>query len=436
MTESLITSLSKVEGLKVVSRGSAFSFKDKEVDPLEVGRHLGVSAILQGSMRKQGDLLRVTVRLVSADDGSVLWASEAYDRPVRDVFSLQDEIARHVASAMRVKLSGEGERQLGRRYTENVAAYELYLKGRYSWNKRTAEGLNKGAEYFQQAINQDPNYALAYAGLADSFILLGLYGELPPDESLLKGKAAAVKALEIDGRLAEAHTSLAGLRFFYEWDWLTAESEFKRALELGPHQPTAHLWYCEYLELMGRHDEALAEIKQARETDPLSLIVNTTEGWLFYSARQYDQAIAAYRKTLEMEPGFGSAHFRLGEAYEQKSQYGEAIAEFKQALAFSPDSKIRMAALGHAYAVAGQKGEARKILKELRESSRKEYLSPYYVGLVHAGLNDKDQAFEHLERAYQDRSTVMVFLKLDPRFDSLRSDARFDSLLKRLRLTR
>ena len=434
VTESLITSLSKIEGLKVISRGSVFSFKDKDIDPLEVGKNLGVGALLQGSLRKEGDLLRVTVRLVSADDGSVMWASETYDRPLRDVFSLQDEIARHVAAALRVHLTGEGERQLARRYTENVTAYELYLKGRYSWNKRTTEGLNKGAEYFQQAINADPNYALAYAGLADSYILLGLYGALPPGEGLLKAKAAAVKALEIDDRLAEAHTSLAGLRFFYEWNWLAAENEFKRALELSPNQPTAHQWYCEYLELMGRHDEALAEIKQARETDPLSLIVNTTEGWLFYSARQYDLAISAYDKTLEIEPSFASAHFRLGEAYEQKGMYEQAISEFKRALAFSTNSKIRMAALGHAYAVAGKKGEAGTILKELKEPSRDEYLSPYYLAIVYAGLNDKEQAFQLLEKAHEDRSTVMVFLKLDPRFDSLRSDARFNNLLSRMAL--
>ncbi len=427
MTESLITSLSKLDGLKVIARGSVFRFKGKDVDAREVGKQLGVAAVLEGSVRKEGDRMRVAVRLASAEDGRVLWASETDDHAPQDIFALQDEVARGVAASLRGKLSGEGERQLTRRYTDNVEAYQLYLKGRYFWNKRTEDALKKGIEYFEQAIQKDPNYALAYAGLADSYALLDLYTGLQRGDVFPKARAAAAKALEIDDALAEAHTSLSYVKYYYEWDWSGAEKELKRAIEINPNYATAHQWYAEYLFYMQRFDESLAEINRAYELDPLSLVINTELGSPYLYMRQYDQAMEKYRKALEMDPHFFLANYCLALCYGQKSMYREAIS----ALGSGKDVS---ATVGYFYAASGRRKEAREMLDRIMEISKREYFSPYLIAKVHAGLGEKDEAFAWLEEAYQERDERMVMLRVDMHLDGLRSDPRFTDLLERVGL--
>ena len=428
VTESLINSLSNVDSLKVISRGSVFRFKGQQVDPREVGKQLNVAAVLEGSVRRDENSVRVAVRLVSAEDGRVLWASETYERTLRDIFALQDEIARQVATGLRFKLSGEDMQQLTRRYTDNVEAYQLYLKGRFFWNKRTPEGLRKGIEYFEQAIRNDPNYALAYAGLADSYALLDLYNGGRQIKYLFpQAKAAAQKALEIDSSLAEAHTSLAYVKYYYDWDWSGAEAEFKRAIQLNPNYATAHQWYAEYLFYMERFDESLAEINRAQELDPFSLTINTELGSPYFYMRQYDQAIEKYRKAQEMDQHFYLATYCLALCYAQKSLFDEAINMLG-------GGKDVSAILGYFYAVSGRRREARNILDKLRELSKQEEFSPYSIAKIYAGLGEKDQAFAWLEKAREMRDERMVMLKVDQHLDSLRSDSRFADLERRMNL--
>ena len=426
ITESLMTSLSRIDDLKVISRSSAFHFKGQEIDPREVGKQLSVVAVLEGSVRRQENSVRVAVRLVSTEDGQVLWANESYERNLRDLLALQDEIARQVAAGMRFKLGGENTQQLTRRYTENVEAYQLYLRGRFFWNQRTLQGLRKGIEYFEQAIKLDPNYALAYAGLADSYALLDLYGgELQPKEIFPQAKSTAQKALELDNTLAEAHTSLAYVKFYYDWDWASAEAEFKRAIELNPNYATAHQWYAEYLFYMQRFDESLAQINRAHELDPFSVIITYELGSPYFYMRQYDQAIENYRKALEMDPHNPLVTFALAVCYEQKGMFDEAVDVLggKQG-SVSP-------ALAYIYAVSGKRREAQNMLHALMKTPR----SPYLIAWVYAGLGDKDQAFASLEKAYEDRDEFMVMLKVDQLLDSLRSDPRFSDVLRRVGLT-
>lgn len=429
ITESLITSLSKIDGLTVISSGSVFRFKGREIDPREVGRQLGVAAVLEGSVRRDENSVRVAVRLVSAEDGRVLWASETYERTLRDIFALQDEIARQVATGMKFKLSGEDSQHLTRRYTDNVEAYQLYLKGRFFWNKRTPEGLRKGIEYFEQAIKLDPNYALAYAGLADSYALHDLYVKgAQAKDYFPQARAAAQQALEIDSSLAEAHTSLAYVKYYYDWDWSSAEDEFKRAIELNPNYATAHQWYAEYLFYMERFDESLAEINRAHELDPLSLVINAELGSPYFYMRQYDQAMEKYRKALEMDPHFPLAPYYLALCYQQKSMYDEAV----NVLGVGKDVSVT---LGYIYAVSGRKREARNMLNRIMEISKQRYFSPYLLAIVYSGLGDKDHAFQWLEKAYEDRDERLVMLKVDQHLDSLRPDPRFADLMRRVGLS-
>jgi TolB-like protein/DNA-binding winged helix-turn-helix (wHTH) protein/Tfp pilus assembly protein PilF len=428
ITESLIDSLSNVNGLKVISRGSVFRFRGREIDPREVGQQLGVAAVLEGSVRRDENSVRVAVRLVSAEDGRVLWASETNERNLRDIFALQDEIARQVATAMRFRLSGEVAQQLTRRYTDNVEAYQLYLKGRFFWNKRTEAGLRKGIEYFDQAIKIDPNYALAYAGIADSYALLDLYGELKTTDYFSQAKKAAHKALDLDNTLAEAHTSLAYVKYYYDWEWSGAEQEFKRAIELNPNYATAHQWYAEYLFYMKRFDESLAEINRAHELDPLSLVINTELGSPYFYMRQYDQAMEKYRKALEMEPHFPLATYSLALCYEQKSMFDEAITMLG-------GGKYPSATLASIYAASGRRQEAKQMLHGIIKNPKPPYsFSPYLVARVYTVLGDKDQAFAWLEKAHEVRDERMVMLKVDQDLDSLRADTRFADLMRRVGL--
>jgi TolB-like protein/Tfp pilus assembly protein PilF len=434
MTESVIMALSQVNDLKVISRGSVIRFKGKETDPREVGRQLGVAAVLEGSVRKGADSVRVAVRLVSVDDRRVLWARDTNERALGDIFALQDEIARSLVEGLRVRLTGEAERKLARRYTEDVDAYQLYLRGRYFWNKRTEAGLKKSIEYFEQAIAKDRQFALAHAGLADSYAIFNLYGAAQLPDALPRARAAAERALVLDDTLAEAHTVLALVKEQYEWDWTGAEHEFQRAIELNPNYATAHQYYSEYLAFRGRTEESLVHIKQAHNLDPLSLIINTTLGYPYLCARQCDLAIEAFRKAREMDPNFPLAIFYTARCYELNGNYEQAIAEYRQAVALSGGSSLTLAGLGHAYAKSRRPDQARGVLHELTEMSKQRYVSPYLIGTVYVGLGDNDQALQWLEKARREHDYSLVLLGVDARLDSLRQNPRFAELQQRIGL--
>ena len=431
ITESTINSLSNLPNLKVIARSSVFQYKGKETDPRVAGRDLNVQAVLMGRVVQYMDNLSISVELIDVRDNHRLWG-EQYKKKVSDILTVQDEISKEISEKLRIKLTGEDQKRLTKRYTDNFEAYQLYWKGRYYWNKRTDEGLKKGIEYFEQAIDLDPSYALAYAGLADSYNLLVVYDVFSSREAFPLAKAAATKALEIDDTLAEAHTSLAYASMYYDWNWAGAEREYKRAIELNPNYATAHHWYGEYLSLVGRHEEGMAEIRRALELDPLSLIINTYVGWGLVCARRYNEGIEQMRKTLEMDRTFVTGHYFLAWAYEQNRQFPEAIAEYQIATELSNNSTAVMAALGHAYAVSGQTDEAQKVLDKLNKLSKQRYISPFSMALIYAGVGDKDQAFKWLQAAYDERAQLMPLLKVDPRFDNLRSDPRFAELMRRM----
>jgi len=435
LAEELINALTKIEHLGVAARTSAFSFKGKEVDVRDIGRKLNVNTVLEGSVRKAGNKLRITAQLINVADGYHLW-SERYDRQMEDVFEIQDEITLAIVDALKVRMLGKERAALLKRYTDNTEAYQLYLKGRYYWNKWTAEGIKKGIEYFNQAIEIEPGYALAYAGLADCYATQGAGDALalPPKEAFSKAKASAMKALAIDDTLAEAHISLGLVKLNYEWDWLGAEREFKRAIELNSNYAAAYHWYSHYLIVMERTEESFVISKRALEIDPLDLEINAHLAWHYYFARQYDQAIEQCLNTLEMNPNFHEAHWFLGWAYEEKLMYEEAVTEFQKAVALSGGSVQMIAELGHAYAVSGKKDDAQKALDELKELSKRRYVTPYTIALIYVGLGEKDQALEWLESAYEDRDVWLIYLKVEPKFDSLRSEPLFTDLMRRVGL--
>ncbi len=439
ITESLINNLSQLPNLKVIARSSVFRYKGREVDPQAVGRELGVRAVLTGRIVQVGDTLSLQVELVDVANQRQLWG-EKFNRKVSDIISLQDELARDISENLRLRLTGEEKKQLTKRYTENPDAYRLYWKGRYLWNKRRPEDVREAIRNFQQAIDLDPNYALAYTGLADCYILGNLL-QLSPKGAMPIAADAARKALSIDNNLAEAHTSLAKVKLSFEWDWAGAESEFKKAIELNPGYATAHQWYGVYLSEMGRHEEALSERSRAMELDPLSLSIRTGLCRAYYWARRYDESLQQLQPTLEKDPQYADTHWSFGLVYEQKKMMPEAISAFEKAIDLSrtaefPEGKPEMiAALGHAYAVSGKRVEAEKLLDQLNKLiAQQRYVSPYSMALVHAGLGDKDEAFAWLERAYNERDEAFIHLKVDPRLDPLRADARFTNWLALLKL--
>ena len=433
MTESLITALSRIEGMKVISRGSVFGYKGKEVDPREVGRELGVASVAEGSVRIDGETVRVTVRLASAEDRSILWASETFIRPLRDIFALQDEIARSVAGGLKIELTGEERQQLTRVDTNNVEAYRFYLMGRALWNKRTEEQINQGIDYFQKALKLDPKFARGYAGLADSYALLNFYGSPKQAEVFPKAIAAAERALALDDSLAETHTTLAYIKHTYEWDWNGAEIEFKRAIELDPNYLTARHWYSEYLTGKERFAEAIAEIEKARELDPRSVLINTQLGAPYFYSRRYDEAIDLYLKALAMDPNFALATYALALSYEQQGKFEEAITTFQRALKLF-GSNTGAGALGHAYAVSGRKAEARAMLREMLAQSKQHHVSPYRIALIYAGLNENDNAFAWLQKAIDERDERLVRVKVDPQLYSLHADPEFEKVLRKIGL--
>ena len=435
MTEELITELAKVGSLKVISRTSSMHYKGISKTLPQIARELNVDAIVEGSVLRSGQRVRITAQLVQAATDQHLWA-QSYERDLRDGIRLQDQVALAIVNEINVKLTPLEQARLTGARAVNPEAHEAYLKGRYWWNKRTEEGLHKGIDYFQQAIAKDPAYALAYSGLADCYSLLAYYGFVATKSGYPSAREAALEALKIDDSLAEAHTSLVFVKTFYDWDWLGAERESQRAIELNPGYATAHQWYGDALMQMGRTQEAIAEEKRARELDPLSLVINRDLGDTLYVAHQYDQAIQQYRRTLELDPNFITVHGELGTAYLQKSMYKEGIAEFEKELVISRHRAYALAWLGYAYAVTGRRTEAQKLLDRLNRLSKQEYVPALFRAEIYLGLGEKDRAIEWLENSYDDRSLTSSCrrIKLDPEFDPLRSDARFQDLLRRMNL--
>ena len=427
IAEQLINSLSQVPGLRLTARTLAFRYKGPQVDPQKAGRDLRVRAILTGRVVERDGALNIQVDLMNVEDGSQLWGRQ-YSGKLTDILALQEEISREVSEKLGRRPS------LAKRATESTEAYQLYLKGRYYWNRRTGQTLRRAAEYFQQAIDKDPGYALAYAGLADCYAVYCIYEVESPRISGPKAKAVATKALEIDNTLAEPHASLALARMIYDWDWTGAEREFQRSIELDSNYATAHAWYATALAATGRTEQAVALRRRAQQLDPLSLIISTGVGWELHFARRYDEAIEQIQKALEMDPNFGRGRYLLGLPYEQKAMYREAIAEFQRAVELSGGSPEMLGALGHAYAVSNNREKARQALADLRELSNRRYVAPFDTALIYTGLGDQERAFEWLEKAFEDRSYEMSLLKVDPRFDPLRTDPQFARLLRRMGL--
>lgn len=432
ITESLINRLSQLSNLKVMSSSSVFRYKGKEQDTNKIGNELNVRAVLTGSVKQIGDQLIINVRLDDAQNNRQIWG-EQYIRKFADILDVQNEIAQEVSTNLRLKLTGADERQIAKRYTENAEAYQLYLKGQYVWNKHTREDLQKAIEYFNQALEKDPNYALAYAGLTNSYNILG-NSYLPPREAFPKAKIYAAKALAIDDNLSEAHTAMGAVRLFYDWDFAEAEKELKRAIMLDANNAGAHQLYGDLLEITERFDAARTERKRSLELDPLSPINNVVAGTTFYFARQDAEAITQLEKTINLEPRFVLAYLYLGQTYEKQKMYEQAIATFQKGMTQVERHPQLVAAIGHAYALSGKPDEANKALAELREMSGQRYVSPYQFAVVYAGLGDKEQTFAWLEKAFQDRSFFLIWLKVEPLFDSLRDDPRFADLLRRIGL--
>jgi serine/threonine-protein kinase len=433
MTDTLISSLSQVPNLNVKARSSVFRYKGRETNPQTIGKELNVQAILNGRIAQRDDQLTLTLELVDAQTENIIW-SEQYNRKQADLVSLQSEIARNVSTKLRSKLSGTEEQRVAKTYTTNPEAYQLYLKGLFHWNKRTAEALKTSVDYFNQATEKDPNYAQAYAGMALAYVLFPIYSAGNPAESRAKGKAAARKALELDDTLAEAHTALAHALFSYDRNIPESDRQFQRAIELNPNYATAHQWYGGYnLVSTQRFDQAITEGRRAVELDPLSLIANLELGAIYGYARQYDQAIVQLRKIIEMDQNWYLAHTVLCQTHSYKGEYAEAIAECEKARGLNDDPAV-LSFLAYAYARSGKREEAMKVVGQMHELARQRYVPKYGFGVAYAGLGDKDQAFQWLEGSLQDRSWEINYLNVDSNMDSLRSDPRFNDLVKRIGL--
>jgi serine/threonine protein kinase/tetratricopeptide (TPR) repeat protein len=432
LSEELINALTKVKDLRVVARTSAFSFKGEKMDVREIGKKLDVETVLEGSVRKAGNRIRITSQLINVADGYHLW-SEKYDRDMEDIFAIQDEVTLAIVDTLKVKLLGGEKVELTKRYTDNIEAYNLNLKGRHFLKHYTKEGLQKGLEAFQQAIEKDPKYAMAYVGIATYFNNLGYYNFVPPKDAFPKAKEATEKALEIDDSLGEAHTSLGFYKMFYEWDWEGAEKELKRGIELNPSNASSLNMYAHYLWIMGRFDEALKENKRAQELNPLSRMVAQTRATIYWTGRQYDRAIEEYKKLLEMSPDYYTARFWLAFPYAFKGMHDEAIAAVEKAMTVSGGGvPLMWVAMGFIYAIVGKKDEAKKVLNKILEQSKKSYVASWMVAAVYGGLGERDKAFEWLEKSFKERDHWLTYLKTSPVVDNLRSDPRFPKMLKRM----
>ena len=430
--EEILMRLAKIADLKVVSRTSTVRYKRSPGSLREIATQLGVANVLEGSVQRSADRVHVNVQLIKAASDTHLWA-EAYDRKLTDIFAVESEIAKTIADTLQAELTGSERNAIAARPTENTEAYQLYLKGRFFWNKRTGQNLNKAADYFNQAIRTDPNYALAYVGLADAYVLMPFYGAGTPQDCYPKAKAAAKKALELDDTLTEAHASLGYVLHVCDLDFDGSTREFQRAIELNPNYATAHHWYgIELLASLGRFNEAIREVKRGLELDPLSLPINGGLGRTYYFARRYDEAIEQLRKTSEMDPGFYYAHWNLGSALAAKGAIGAAIEEYQKARALDDDPFV-LGLLGHAYASSGNKIEAEKILNQLKELSKERYVSAYSFALVYLGLGNKEEALRLLEKSYQDRTgNDLVYFRVEPLLDPLRGEPRFEELVTKV----
>ena len=433
LTEELISTLSKIGAFRVIARTSIMRYKKTSKTIAKIGQELAVSAIVEGTVRKAGTKLRVSAHLVNVKTEERIWSRD-YDREIENTFEIQTDIAKKIADALKVRLLHEEKNAIEKESTKIPQAYNLYLNGRYYWNQRTDEGLKKAINYFEKALAVDPNFTLAYTGISDSYAQLAWFEFMSPREAFPRAKENAEKALKVDDKSAEAHTSLGLVLFQYDHNWSAAEKEFRKAIELNPNYAPAHQFFADYLKALGRFDEALFEMNQAQEIDPLSLAINTGIGHVLYLSRQYDLAIEQYHKSVRMDPTFVQARLWFGRPYLQKGMYEEAIRELEEAVKLSGGSNISLAVLGHAYASAGKKLEAEKILNQLFDRSKGLYVPSYWIALVFIGLSDKEKAFEWLERAYQDNSSWLVWMNVEPRFDILRLDKRFDSFLVKMGL--
>jgi eukaryotic-like serine/threonine-protein kinase len=431
MTEALITDLAQIGDLRVVSRTSAMQFKGARKPLPEIARSLQVDAIVEGTVARHGDRVRITAQLIEAATDRHLWA-RSYERDLRDVLALQGEVAAAIAGEIRVRIEPRVQERLARERRVEPRAFEAYLRGRYHWNRRTGEGIRRGIVYFQEAIERDPLYAPAYAGLAQAYDTLGSYNFIPPGEAFSLARDAVARALELDDSLPEAHVALGGVLQSHLWDWAGAEAAFRRALELDPSHAGAHHWYSDFLSAMGRAGESVATARRAAELDPLNLAINMTLGAAYFYARRYEEAMEQQRKTLDLDPAFAPAHRSMGGALEQLGRYDEAIEEYRKGAALSHDLSAS-SLLAHAYAVSGRRDEALRLLRELEEAARDRYVSPYSLAAVHAGLGDVDRAFEMLDRAHDSKDRGMSWIFVAPRLDPLRADPRFTDLLRRMK---
>jgi eukaryotic-like serine/threonine-protein kinase len=433
--ESLIVNLSRLPQLRVMAWSTVARWRGREADALEIGRELGVRAVFAGRLYQFGENLMIKAELVDTSDGAQIWGGQ-YQRRLDDIFTIEQEIAQEICEQLRLRLNEEERQRLVKRYTENAEAYQAYLRGRYYWHQRTAKGLRKAMESFQQAIDLDPAYALAYAGLADCYCLVSVYGTATPKAVLPRAMAAAVKALELDEGLAEAHTSLAAALVWYEWEWAESEREFKRAIELNPAYAVAHHWYGSVLLCsQGRFDEALASEKRARELEPISLVINSNLGFICYQAHRYGEAVDYILRTLEIDPNFIYARFHLGLVYAQQGKYDASIVELQRAIELAGGGALIKAALGHVYARAGRREEAVDVLNELQTFPLNRDISPFYLAAIYAGLGEKEQALNYLEQACEERYNWVIWLGSEPIFDDLRGEGRFAEFLQRIGLT-
>ena len=429
ITGSLINNLATLPKLRVMAQSTVSRFKARDIDAQAVGRELNVRSVLAGRIMQSGGALRIGTELVDVATGSQLWGAQ-YDRKPGDIFVIQDEISNEISEKLRLKLTRAEKKQLTKRHTDSAEAYQLYLKGRHHWNQWTEPGFYRAIEYFQQAIERDPSYALAHAGLADCYVLLGWNSYLPPKDAFPKGKAAAKMALQLDPDLAEAHTSLAAVLWLYEWRWDSAQTEFKRSLELSPAYPTANHWYGEYAMTMGRPEEAMLRLKKSHDLDPLSLIINDAIGWHLYFSHRYEEAIEQLRRTLELDPNYPVTHWILGVLLRMIGHYEMAIAEGERGVTLSGGSPLIRGALAHTLGAAGKTTQARQILNDMTEQAKQKYVSPYFFAGIHVGLGENECAIDYLEKCHEERSHWLIYIDKDPSLDALRDNRRFQKLVR------
>jgi TolB-like protein/DNA-binding winged helix-turn-helix (wHTH) protein/tetratricopeptide (TPR) repeat protein len=431
MTDALNARLAGVSALRVISQTSSLLYKSTDKPLSQIARELNVDGIVEGSVLRSGDRIRINVQLVRAGGEKRIWG-QTYERNVRDVLAMQSEVTRAIVDEIRVKLTPDEEARLAHVRPSNPEAHVAYAKGRFYWNKRTEEGLRKAVEYFGEAIDRDPGYALAYVGLADSWVPRAWYAYLPANEAFPPAKEAVTKALKLDPDLAEAHTTLAFINLYYDWNWTAADREFRRAIELNTNYANGHHWYAEYLSLVGQHEAAIREAERARELDPLSSIINTWVGSRYFFARRYDMAVEQYRNVVELDPEFVPAHLALGQAYERTKMFREAIRELETAVRLSGGSPVYIASLAHAYGITGRRTDALRLIDDLNNLASRRYVASFDVAIAWLGLGDKERALALLEKAIEDRSPRVLFLMAEPRFDPVRTDPRFQAMLKRV----